>query len=80
MSCTMVAVKDNFSDKTVALFESTMDAREYIDARSDLYLTLVEVDENGFEVDEDYDEDYEPYDIDSDFGFDPYMGEYTYDC
>lgn len=80
MSCTMVAVKDNFSDKTVALFESAMDAREYIDARSDLYLTLVEVDENGFEVDEDYDEDYEPYDIDSDFGFDPYMGEYTYDC
>ena len=29
---------------------------------------------------EDDDEDYEPFDIDSDFGFDPYMGEYTYDC
>jgi len=26
------------------------------------------------------DEDYEPSDIDSNFGFDPYMGEYTYDC
>lgn len=28
------------------------------------------------------DDDYpdEPYDIDDDFGFDPYMGEYTYDC
>lgn len=29
---------------------------------------------------EDDDEDYEPADIDDDFGFDPYMGEYTYDC
>ena len=29
---------------------------------------------------EDDDEDYEPDDIDDDFGFDPYMGEYTYDC
>lgn len=29
---------------------------------------------------EDDDEDYEPSNIDSDFGFDPYMGEYTYDC
>lgn len=27
--------------------------------------------------DEDYDE---PADIDSDFGYNPYMGEYTYDC
>ncbi len=26
------------------------------------------------------DEDYEPDDIDSDFGYDPYMGECTYDC
>ena len=25
-------------------------------------------------------DDYEPYDIDSDFGFDPYMGQCTYDC
>lgn len=25
-------------------------------------------------------EEEEPDDIDSDFGFDPYMGEYTYDC
>jgi hypothetical protein len=30
---------------------------------------------------EDSEEDYEePYDIDSDMGFDPYMGCYTYDC
>lgn len=26
------------------------------------------------------DEDDEPADIDSDFGYDPYMGECTYDC
>lgn len=26
------------------------------------------------------DEDFEPSDIDSDFGFDPYMGDFTYDC
>ena len=31
-------------------------------------------------LEEDDNEDYEPSDIDSDFGFDPYMGEYTYDC
>ena len=30
--------------------------------------------------DEEDDEDYEPDDIDDDCGFDPYMGEYTYDC
>ena len=28
----------------------------------------------------DEDEDDEPADIDSDFGYDPYMGECTYDC
>lgn len=28
----------------------------------------------------DDEEDYEPADIDDDCGFDPYMGEYTYDC
>lgn len=27
-----------------------------------------------------YPDDYEPLDIDDDFGFDPYLGEYTYDC
>ena len=27
-----------------------------------------------------YEEDYEPDDIDDDFGFDPYEGCYTYDC
>ena len=26
------------------------------------------------------DDDDEPHDIDSDFGYDPYMGECTYDC
>ena len=26
------------------------------------------------------DEDCKPDNIDDDFGFDPYMGEYTYDC
>lgn len=42
--------------------------------------------ENGIDAwvsgDEDYvpEDDYEPDDIDSDFGYDPYMGEYTYDC
>lgn len=33
-----------------------------------------------FDSDDDDDEDYEPADIDDDCGFDPYMGEYTYDC
>ena len=33
-----------------------------------------------WEDDPSCDEDYKPDDIDSDFGFDPYMGEYTYDC
>ena len=32
-------------------------------------------------TDDDFDEeDDEPADIDSDFGYDPYMGECTYDC
>ena len=25
-------------------------------------------------------DDVEPFDIDDDYGFDPYLGEYTYDC
>lgn len=29
---------------------------------------------------DDYDEDYEPADIDSDMGFDPYMGCFSDDC
>ena len=33
-----------------------------------------------FGSDDDDDEDYEPTDIDDDCGFDPYLGEYTYDC
>ena len=32
------------------------------------------------EYDNTQDDDDEPYDIDDDRGFDPYMGEYTYDC
>lgn len=32
------------------------------------------------EDEEEFDEDYEPSDIDDDFGFDPYEGAYTYDC
>lgn len=35
--------------------------------------------ENGVDAWVSEDDD-EPYDIDSDFGYDPYMGEYTYDC
>lgn len=32
------------------------------------------------ESSDDYDEDYEPEDVDSDCGFDPYMGCYSGDC
>ncbi len=34
--------------------------------------------EDGYEVEDDY--DYEEDDWDLECGFDPYMGEYSYDC
>lgn len=43
---------------------------------SHIYIMALD-DNNELEV---YDDDYEPADIDSDFGFDPYEGCYTYDC
>lgn len=45
---------------------------------SHIYIMALD-DDNELEVyDDDY--DFEPANIDDDCGFDPYMGEYTYDC
>ena len=75
---TIYKIVDINTDLTVGTFGDYFSARDYVDGRGDLAIDLVEVDEDGFEV-EDFDEDYEP-DYDYDFGFDPYMGCYTYDC
>ena len=32
------------------------------------------------ELDDEEEKDTEPYDIDSDMGFDPYMGSFSFDC
>ena len=52
----------------VAEFNTEAEAVAYIESRKcpDNYWLGTDIDE--------------PEDIDSDFGFDPYMGEYTYDC
>lgn len=56
------------------------DAAKTIAAYTDRTASLV-WDETGEEVAYfDPNEDDEPADIDSDFGFDPYEGCYTYDC
>ncbi len=45
---------------------------------SHIYIMALD-DDNELEVyDDNY--DFEPSNIDDDCGFDPYMGEYTYDC
>jgi hypothetical protein len=67
-------VVDLYSGLVVGSFDNYFDARDFTKARGDLAIDLVEVDDEGFEVD-DPDDDY-----DSDFGYDPYMGCYTYDC
>lgn len=71
--------------EVVGRFDNYFDARDYCMGRGNYAIDLIEVDDEGFDVDDyfdvnDYDENYEPFDIDDDFGFDPYMGEYTYDC
>ena len=44
------------------------------------YITEVETQEVIEWYDPEEEESYEPEDIDSDFGYDPYEGYYTYDC
>jgi hypothetical protein len=67
------------TDEVMGTFDNYFDARDFCMGRGNYAIDFIEVDDEGFEV-EDYDEDYEPFDIDDDFGFDSYMGEYTYDC
>lgn len=75
---TMFKIVNINTNEVIGSFDSYFDARDFCDGRGNYAINVVEVDEDGFEV-EDYD-DYEPFGIDDDFGFDPYMGEYTYDC
>lgn len=68
------------TDEVIGRFDNYFDARDYCMGRGNYAIDLIEVDDEGFDVDDEEYEDYEPFDIDDDFGFDPYMGEYTYDC
>lgn len=45
---------------------------------SHVYNLSIDYDDDSERYPENYDD--EPYNIDDDCGFDPYMGEYTYDC
>lgn len=76
---TIFKIVDVVTNDVIGSFDSYFDARDYVDGRGDLAIDMVSVDDDGFEV-EDFDEYEEPDDIDSDFGFDPYEGCYTYDC
>ena len=76
---TKFRIVDVVTDEVIGSFDNYFDARDYVDGRGNLAIETVSVDDDGFDV-EDFDEYEEPDDIDSDFGFDPYMGEYTYDC
>lgn len=69
------------TDSVVMIFDDHFEARDFCVGKGNLAIDIIEVDNDGFEV-EDFDDEewYEPEDIDSDFGFDPYMGCYTYDC
>ena len=69
------------TDAVVMTFDDHFEAQDFCAGKGYLAIDIIEVDEDGFEV-EDFDEEewYEPEDIDSDFGFDPYEGMYTYDC
>ena len=51
-------------------FDTFDEAQEWVESRSDCDDLWISTD----------DEDYEPDDIDSDFGFNAYAGCYTYDC
>ena len=55
------------------------EARELANQHEGSHIYIMALDDDD-KLDVYDDEDYEPADIDSDFGFDPYMGEYTYDC
>lgn len=45
------------------------------------YRDIESYEESEFDDDDDDEEqDTEPYDIDSDMGFDPYMGSFSFDC
>ena len=72
-------VVDIITNKVIGTFDNDFDARDFCNGRGNCAVDFVEVDDEGFEMEGFY-EDYEPADIDDDFGFDPYMGEYTYDC
>lgn len=68
------------TDEVIGRFDNYFDARDYCMGRGNYAIDLIEVDDEGFDIDDEEYEDYEPFNIDDDFGFDPYMGEYTYDC
>jgi len=76
---TIFKVVDVVTNQVIDSFDNYFDARDYVDGCGDFAIDIVSVDDDGFEV-EDFDEYEEPDDIDSDFGFDPYEGCYTYDC
>ena len=61
--------------------EMVQQAREWYDLDDDTNACELSeyYEDTGDPVPDDWD-DYEPDDIDSDMGFDPYMGCYTWDC
>ena len=44
------------------------------------YRDIESYEESELDDDDDEEKDTEPYDIDSDMGFDPYMGSFSFDC
>lgn len=69
------------NDEIIGTFDNYFDARDFCNGRGNYAIDVIEIDDEGFEV-EDYDEFDDEWDLidNEDFGFDPYEGCYTYDC
>ena len=58
--------------RDIESYEEYYFGRKYLEKRK----MVLELDDG----DDDEEKDTEPYDIDSDMGFDPYMGSFSFDC
>lgn len=60
---TLYKVVDIITNEVLASFDNYFDARDFSNARGDVAIDLVDVDEDGFEI--------EDFDYDFDFGYEP---------